>query len=476
VRIANPVEDLRIGVISSSLGALGANQCDGGAASDPTDNEGGRLISRGPSGDVPTYQNLGFLAWDPAGQMSPPGDSSLADFEAKLADIVTGVGQVGCGYEMPLEAMTRFLADPAPYAALETQPDGKLAPVGVDTVLLAQREAFLRPDSLVSVIMLADENDCSVSTSGQGYLTLGADPFYRSTFQCELDPDDVCCTSCALELQPGCQADPLCGAQGGAGASKYDQLEDQANLTCWQQKRRYGVDFLFPVERYTNALSQQMIAPDAPDLAVGPSGGVPNPLFAGGRAPEFVSLTAVVGVPWQDLVIDPTNPDSRLKLTSEMEYDGTWSLLVEGGDPFMIESVAHRSGVNPITGESPSGPNAINGADRNVPLNDDLQYACTFALPTPQPEGGDCGSDCAEDPQCDDPICDGSTQIGAKAYPGLRHLELVRSLGDRGIAGSICPTELSTPNGAPTPLLAMTGYDRPIIELETRMFKFLPKP
>ena len=103
VRIASPVEDLRIGVISSSLGALTSNQCDGGAGADQTDNEGGRLISRGPTGTVPTYQNLGFLAWDPAGQMSPPGDSDLGDFEAKLADIVTGVGQVGCGYEMPLD-------------------------------------------------------------------------------------------------------------------------------------------------------------------------------------------------------------------------------------------------------------------------------------------------------------------------------------------------------------------------------------
>ncbi len=475
VRVANPVEDLRIGVISSSLGALTSNQCDGGAGADPSDNDGGRLITRGPTGDVPTYQGLGFLAWDPSGQMSPPGDADLADFEAKLADIVTGVGQVGCGYEMPLEAMARFLVDPAPHAALERLPDNTLAPQGVDTVLLAQREAFLRPDSLVSVILLADENDCSVSTMGQGYLALEAAPFYRSTYQCELDPSDACCTSCALELEEGCQADPLCGVQGSGAATKYSPAEDQANLRCWEQKRRYGVDFLFPVERYENALSETMIAPDAPDLSVGPTGGVPNPLFAGGRSPELVSLTAVVGVPWQDLVADPTNPDSRLKSTSEMEDDGTWSLIVQGGDPFMIESIGQRTGSNPITGESPSGPNGINGGDRSIALNDDLQYACTFALPTPQPNGGDCGSECQDDPTCDDPICDGSTQIGAKAYPGLRHLELVRALGDRGIAGSICPSDFGASN-APTPQLALTGYDRPIIELEARMFKFLPKP
>jgi hypothetical protein len=37
---------------------------------------------------------------------------------------------------------------------------------GLDTTILAQRTAFLRPDSLVAVIMLADENDCSVMDSG----------------------------------------------------------------------------------------------------------------------------------------------------------------------------------------------------------------------------------------------------------------------------------------------------------------------
>jgi hypothetical protein len=36
----------------------------------------------------------------------------------------------------------------------------------VDEVLLARRAAFLRPDSLVAIVMLTDENDCSMVPGG----------------------------------------------------------------------------------------------------------------------------------------------------------------------------------------------------------------------------------------------------------------------------------------------------------------------
>ena len=40
--------------------------------------------------------------------------------------------------------------------------------VGVDSVLLAQRADFLRPDSLVAIIVLSDENDSEVDVRSFG--------------------------------------------------------------------------------------------------------------------------------------------------------------------------------------------------------------------------------------------------------------------------------------------------------------------
>lgn len=472
-RASSPVSDLRVGVISSSLGALTANQCDSAVDADPSKNDGARLLTRGPGGVVvPTYQNLGFLAWDPAAIQSPPGDTVIEDFEDKLAALITGVGEVGCGYEMPLEAMARFLVDPAPYQSLANE-EGFLVAQGVDTVLLEQRASFLRPDSLVSVILLADENDCSVNVSSQGYLAFDSPAFYKSTSVCQADPNDACCTSCALQPPAGCAPDPACGAQGTSQAAKYDVSEDHPNTRCWDQKRRYGIDFRYPVARYTNALTQPLIDPSQPDLAAAEGQGVANPLFAGDRPIELVSLTTIVGVPWQDVAIDPTNPASPIKTSSQMEYDGSWAWLVEGVDPFMRESIGARTGTNPATGEDVSVANGINGGERTVPGNEDLQYACIFGLEAAIPNGPDC-SGCV-DASCDEPLCDGETQIAAKAYPGVRQLSVVRSLGDRGIAGSICPGALTTDPMQGGPSVRSTGYDPPIVELESRMWTYLPR-
>lgn len=469
-RASSPVTDLRIGVISSSLGALTANQCDGASGADPTDNDGARLLSRGPAGPVPTYEDRGFLVWDPAAIQSPPGETVIDDLDQKISELIIGVGEVGCGYEMPLEAMTRFLVDPAPYQSITNQ-EGELVAEGVDTVLLEQRASFLRPDSLVSVVLLSDENDCSVDISTQGYLVLSSNSFFRSTAACQADPNDVCCTSCALEPPPGCAPDPTCGAQGTPSAAKYEMFEDSPNLRCWDQKRRYGVEFRYPTERYTNALTQLSIDPSQPDLAAA-GGGVPNPLFAGGRSPELVSFTAIVGVPWQDLAQNPSNAASPVKTSSQMEADGSWAYLLEGVDPFMRESIAVRTGTSPVTGEDVSGENSINGGDRTIADGSDLQYTCIFGLDTPIPSGPDC-SDCL-DASCTDPLCQGDTQVAAKAFPGVRQLAVVRSLGDRGIAGSICPgvETIQKPTGMTT---RSTGYEPPITQLETRLFRHLPQ-
>jgi hypothetical protein len=122
----------------------------------------------------------------------------------------------------------------------------------------------------------------------------------------------------------------------------------------------------------------------------------------------------------------------------------------------MHESIGPRVGSNPLLGV-PIAPatsqnpeeNPINGHEQNVPGFDDLQYACTFELLTPRtctPENSDT-CDCNTDEQVNNrPLCEypnGPNTQGiqryAKAYPGLRHLEVLKGVGNNGIVASICP-------------------------------------
>ncbi len=461
-----PVTDLHVGVISSSLGTLGGTGCDNASLVNPDDRA--HLLDRGLGGPVPTYQDRGYLDWDPQQSHAPvPGESSLEALVQRAQDLVVGVGELGCGFEMPLEAAYRFLADPAPYESLEIDPTSQgLVPVGVDQTLLDQRAAFVRPDSLVAVVLLSDENDCSMDISGPGHLVFQPEPFYRATSACAENPDDVCCTSCALPTPEGCSPDPACAAN-----PKYTADEDAYNLRCVDQKRRYGVDFLNPTARYANALSQATIDPTRADLTVVEgAAGVENPLFTGGRPPEFVTLTTIVGVPWQDLVVDPTDPSSDLKTSSQMESDGTWAWLLghDPQDPFMRESREPRAGTSPATHESVSSANSINGGDFVDPDGYWLQAACTFELATPLPDSPACLQGFTS------PLCDGTTQHAAPAYPGGRQLAVVRALGDQGIAGSVCPPAVGEEAFDPATIAARAhAYNAPVDELEARISPLL---
>ena len=226
-----PITDIHVGTISTSLGGYGAEQCSPALGSffNETQNDRGRLLTRVDPG----YDGLGFVAWDPEGKKSPPG---LSDFEQLVSDVksyVVGAGDRGCGFEAPLEAMYRFLVEPEPYETIERVPcnetdtsNGCAQPSGIDEVLLQQRAAFLRPDSLLAVVILSDENDCSVVTGGQSHLVMqgsvGSQLFFlpRATSVCDSDPNDPCCYSCAQATPSNCtdhdrESDPSC--QMGVG-------------------------------------------------------------------------------------------------------------------------------------------------------------------------------------------------------------------------------------------------------------------
>ena len=473
-----PVVDFHLGIVTSSLGGHGSDACPDvtkdscDAADNTTNNDHGHLVTRlDPygNGTVTTYQNQGFLAWDPGQKMNPPGQKDVSALVGSVKGIVEGVGQIGCGFESQLEGWYRFLVDPEPYESIAVV-GGKATPTGIDQNVLAQRAAFLRPDSLLAVIMLTDENDCSVNESGQFYLanqlaSANGTPFHlpRARSECAKDPNDPCCMSCG-QAQGNCPADPECDKGPG------DDASDPINLRCWDQKRRFGIDFLYPTDRYVQALSSPQIANRAGDL-------VANPIFtdlsksgATVRDPGLVFLQGIVGVPWQDVARDPKDLGKGFLPAGDLnalEGGPRWHAIlgdpatgVKPTDPLMQESEVPRQGQNPVTGDAlvpPSvgpGSNPINGHEHEKAAGGDLQYACVFPL-LPGTER-DCTAACTGACDCQDeanqnPLCDANPsdsgkptkQAMAKAYPSLRELAVLKGLGTNAVVTSICPAQVT---------------------------------
>jgi hypothetical protein len=485
-----PITDINIAAITSSLGAFGSTSggCSNGPGSDQKEDMA-HLVGSLPRAELalagnPTVdaQGFGFLEWRGTGR---------EDLEAGIAALVNSAGEFGCGYEASLESWYRFLVDPEPYqqlaevSCIEGGTDTNCrAPMGIDQSVIDQRAAFLRPDSLVAIVMLTDENDCSVRGTGQSWYVaqIGAEnPMWRSAAICETDPNNTCCYSCGQLPPEGCAPDVVCGdTQNTRETTDYyldDQgrksVEDQDNLRCFHQKQRFGIDFLHSTARYSNALSQAELCLSNDDLSLTDCAAdriVPNPLYSDGstRDSSMVFLMGIVGVPWQDLARN-TDADQPLqyKTYEELTRDQAWPAIVGDGisplDPLMVESVAPRTGNTPIG--QPLAPasgaylaNSINGHEWEPSPPSDLQYACIFPLPEPR----DCAAlSAANDPRhcdCDGasntaagqqskPLCQdpngayGTTQYYAKAYPGIRELQVLQEYGaitGNSIVSSIC--------------------------------------
>jgi hypothetical protein len=458
---ATTVNDLHVGVITSSLGGYGANVCQ---SSEESRDDHAHLL-----GTRPRAQSLGvstgYVTWT-------GGDTD--SLVTGATELVRVAGEAGCGFEAPLESLYRFLADPNPpqsitLAPCPNNPSSQCASrTGTDSELLAQRAAFLRPDSAVAIVLLSNEDDCSFRESGQAWL--GAEPSVilpKASPACATNPNDRCCYSCAAPVPSGCATDPSCQPPS------LSLIDDHTNVRCFDQKRRFGVEFLYPVKRYLNALSQPTICPANADLdpAVCAAGAVANPLFAGTRAPSAVRLVSIVGVPWQTLAKQSGAGTLVYKTGSELAAadwavihgDPTASPPVPPTDPLMIASITPRSGTTPGTGEPLAPPtsgyfaNSVNGHEWTIAQKDDLQYTCIFPLLNPRDcaaTGGAAPCECSTGDNHQKPLCqasDGSygpIQRFAKAYAGLRHMELVRGLGAAATVTSICPKNLRDPTQA----------------------------
>ncbi len=162
-------------------------------------------------------------------------------------------------------------------------------------------------------------------------------------------------------------------------------------------------------------------------------------------------------MPNQLLHFDPTNPAAS-KLTS-----ADWKKILgndpgaydyAGIDPHMIQSITPRAGLPaPSATSGDNGTDPVHGREWDNKGND-LQYACTFPLPTPAtcPKAGDatCG-DC--DGTRNPPLCGANAlqQVRAKSYPTVRQLRVAHGLGDQGIAASICTRTVNLDGVTPEP-------------------------
>jgi hypothetical protein len=466
-----PITDIHAGVITSSLGSHSSEvlaaprglvvECTDADSGHPNDHA--HLVTRGstlPPGSL-------FAAYGGAG-----GTTNLDDFTNQVSSLVRGVGEDGCGFEAQLEAVYRFLIDPNPPVnyVLADSGSSSFVPGATDAEILNERKAFLRPDSLVIVVVLTDEDDCSISDIGNANVYLAIDPV-------------------TLE-------NPLIGTVN-------DPLGNQPNLRCFHQKQRFGADGMWPVQRYIDGFSKQQLN--------GSNGPVDNPLYvdatcpAGSttctrvRDPRLVIFATLTGVPWQDVtrVGASGRPDGSLGVmnSSELAAAGRWDVMLGNPDselnptdPFMIQARVPRvtGSQNPISGDAIASVDAAQNATINGhewQPEDDLEFACTFPLgpilangmdsvdctPDKLPDGTDGPAKCdcaasAPTPTTKDPICQappGTTpEYGVRQYfiaarPAVRQLQVAKALGAQSVVGSICA-------GDPDPASPSFG-DRPFM-------------
>ena len=484
-----PVGDLHVGIVSTSMGD-GDPDDDGTCAS-----LRGELQADALHPDDTTADANGVFVWN--------AGSDLGRLVGDVQHTILSLGEHGCGFESQLESWYRFLVQPDPYDHLEHDPQspGSVIEVGVDQRLLAQRKAFLRPDSTVAVVLLTDENDSSLDplaiagTSYQLFQPTFVPP--APTSACATDPESESCTSCAFD-----PTDSACAGGASQGESP--------NVAMFHAKQRFGVDPQFPISRYVTGLTKPHVPgrdgehpPDpltgrASDSYVGVAE-CDNPLFvssladpaagddlchrhAGVRSPGQIFFLAIAGLPYQLVQQDPTNPASPMKATLD---DADYRKLLgadplaydfDGADVHMLESLEPRAGI------SAGDPIVLGDVETKGEF---LERACTFPLATPLSPDGSYADVCTATSDGDlpnDPVCatDGShDELYAFATPGIREIALTRALGHQGVVASICPAitatvQETTQSGAATILTnesheALFGYEPATMGLVNRM-------
>lgn len=172
------LESVRVGVISSDMGTGGADvpTC-GSGSSGVLFGDDGVLRTAGPS-HVPGCATS-YPAFAEVG-----ADSSASELESFVAQVscVANLGTGGCGFEQPLEAVLKALTPSSSSIRFlgGTSGHGDGA-----------NDGFVRDDSMLAMILLTDETDCSAEDAG---LFDPSSPTYMSVdlnLRCFSFPDAV---------------------------------------------------------------------------------------------------------------------------------------------------------------------------------------------------------------------------------------------------------------------------------------------
>ena len=504
----NPVNNIHIGIVTSSLGDHGGGTlCTPGASTSFVDNTGKTLTEPDDVNDeshlmgtltryvqmankTASYKNAtvdpqGFLAWGDADKPAM-SDQELTTATGIFTDMVTATHEIGCGLEAQLEGWFRFLVDPVPPMMPITRPnnaDGtpgsNAARIGSDNALLAQRAAFLRPDSLVAILMLTDENDCSLRDTDVGWVATNTASSIRSgSAKCDTDPNDKCCYSCTAGAPSGCSDG--CSDAAHSGNAK-DDGSFQANIRCYHQKRRFGYEFMYPTSRYVVGLSKAKLCPDqsfgdmdcdctfAKSIGAGCNPGsrtLDNPLYSNNIGTDnsnnvvqsadntampradnsVVFLAGIIGVPWQDVgyINKKTNVLTYIPVT-----DPSWTGTPTTADPSdptgatLIQPITNAAPNNGIWGNIygdddqntyPADPHMVESlvARPGIVANDniehewntayeDLEYACIYPLPVSKQRKCACDSTSNDYNSCKyqnpNDCCDLTFQVDGEGGP-----------------------------------------------------------
>jgi hypothetical protein len=150
-----PVTDLHVGVVSTDMGT-GSYPLE--TCPDPVDGDDGVLLHE-PSDEVSGCDS----SYPPfLGYASETPDTGAIEWIGTGFACIASLGIDGCGFEQQLKASTRALID---------HRDGANA-------------GFLRPDSIVVIVYLSDEDDCSIAAGNEGIFDSTDDSLGHLALRC----------------------------------------------------------------------------------------------------------------------------------------------------------------------------------------------------------------------------------------------------------------------------------------------------
>jgi hypothetical protein len=144
--------DLRIGVVSSNMGAFGSRLAE-------CDHSDRALLTSAAPGCAAAPRGRVAISLDGGSRSNFAAGFDLAD---AFACLVRGLGNDGCGFEQPLAAARRALDADQPI----------------------ENEGFLRPDALLALVIVSDADDCSAPATTDLFEPSTARYGPQGTFRC----------------------------------------------------------------------------------------------------------------------------------------------------------------------------------------------------------------------------------------------------------------------------------------------------